>query len=82
MALYKEDKFMDMKAKLVEIVADYREIDPSEVKTDVPFTELGLDSLDVAELAMKIEDEFGLFMDISPDLNSIEKMAAYLESLK
>lgn len=73
---------MDMIAKLTEIVAEYREISPEEVKTDVPFTELGLDSLDVAELAMKIEDELGLFIDLSPDLNSIEKMAAYLETLK
>ena len=73
---------MDMKAKLVEIVADYREVDPSEIKTDVTFTKLGLDSLDVAELAMKIEDELGLTIDLSPDLNSIEKMAAYLETLK
>ena len=73
---------MDMKAKLVEIVADYREVAPETLKTDVPFTELGLDSLDVAELAMKIEDELGLFIDLSPDLNSIEKMAAYLETLK
>ncbi len=73
---------MDMKQKLVEIVADYREISPENVKTNVPFTELGLDSLDVAELAMKIEDELGLFIDLSPELNSIEKMAAYLESLQ
>ena len=73
---------MDMKQKLVEIVADYREISPDEIKTEVPFTELGLDSLDVAELAVKIEDELGLFIDLSPDLNSIEKMAAYLETLK
>lgn len=67
--------------KLVEIVAEYREIDLAEIKTDVPFTELGLDSLDVAELAMKIEDELGLFVELSPKLNSIEKMAAYLETL-
>ena len=73
---------MDMKQKLVEIVADYREISPEDVKTDVPFTELGLDSLDVAELAMKIEDELGLFIDLSPEPNSIEKMAVYLENLK
>ena len=73
---------MDMKQKLVEIVAEYREISPEEVKTDVPFSQLGLDSLDVAELAMKIEDEMGLFIELSPKLNSIEKMAAYLESLR
>ncbi len=66
----------------MEIVADYREISPEDVKTNVPFTELGLDSLDVAELALKIEDELGLFIDLSPDLNSIEKMATYLESMK
>ena len=73
---------MDMKQKLVEIVADYREIDPSEIRTDVPFTDLGLDSLDVAELAMKIEEELGLFIEMAPQYNSIDKMAAYLESLQ
>jgi len=72
---------VNMKEKLMEIVAEYREIAPEDVKTDVPFSELGLDSLDVAELATKEEDELGLFIDLSPDLNSIDKMAAYLETL-
>jgi len=72
---------VNMKEKLMEIVAEYREIAPEDVKTDVPFSELGLDSLDVAELATKVEDELGLFIDLSPDLNSIDKMAAYLETL-
>ncbi len=73
---------MDMKQKLIEIVADYREVDPAEIRTDVPFTDLGLDSLDVAELAMKIEEELGLFLEMAPQYNSIDKMAAYLESLR
>ena len=71
-----------MKEKIVEILADYKRVSPDTIKTDAPFTELGLDSLDVAELAMKIEDELGLFIDLSPELNSIEKMAVYLENLK
>ncbi len=73
---------MDMKQKLVEIVAEYREIDPADIRTDVPFTELGLDSLDVAELALKIEEELGLFIEMAPQYNSIDKMAAYLASLQ
>ena len=73
---------MDMKQKLVEIVAEYREMDVADVRTDVPFTELGLDSLDVAELAMTIEEELGLFVEMAPQYNSIDKMAAYLESLR
>ena len=73
---------MDLKQKLIEIVADYREMDPADVRTDVPFTELGLDSLDVAELAMTIEGELGLVVELSPQYNSIDKMVAYLESLQ
>lgn len=73
---------MDLKQKLIEIVADYREMDPADVRTDVPFTELGLDSLDVAELAMTIEGELGLVVELAPQYNSIDKMVAYLESLQ
>lgn len=73
---------MDTKQKLIEIVADYREMDPADIRTDVPFTELGLDSLDVAELAMTIESELGLVVEMAPQYNSIDKMAAYLESLQ
>lgn len=73
---------MDMKQKLIEIVAEYREVDPSEIRTDVPFADLGLDSLDVAELAMKVEEELGLFLEMAPQYNSIDKMAAYLETLQ
>ena len=73
---------MDLKQKLVEIVAEYREMDPADIRTDVPFVELGLDSLDVAELAMKVEEELGLMVEMAPQYNTIDKMVAYLETLK
>ena len=73
---------MDLKQKLVEIVAEYREMDPADIHTDVPFVELGLDSLDVAELAMKVEEELGLMVEMAPQYNTIDKMVAYLETLK
>ena len=68
-----------MKEKLIEILADYKNIDPSEIKTDVPFTELGLDSLDVAELVMQIEDELGVTLEMSVKYNTIDKLVAYIE---
>ena len=43
-----------MKEKIVEILADYKNVSPDTIKTDVPFTELGLDSLDVAELQKRL----------------------------
>lgn len=68
-----------MKDKLIEILADYKNVDPSEIKTDVPFTELGLDSLDVAELVMTIEDELGVTLEMSTKYNTVDKLAAYIE---
>ena len=68
-----------MKEKIVEILADYKNVDVSEIKTDVPFTELGLDSLDVAELVMQIEDELGVTLEMSMKYNTIDKLVEYIE---
>ena len=68
-----------MKEKIVEILADYKNVPASEIKTDVPFTELGLDSLDVAELVMQIEDELGVTLEMSVQYNTVDKLAAYIE---
>lgn len=68
-----------MKEKIVDILAEYKNVDPSKIKTDVPFTELGLDSLDVAELVMQIEDELGVTLEMSMKYNTIDKLVAYIE---
>lgn len=67
-----------MKEKIVEILADYKNVPVSEIKTDVSFTELGLDSLDVAELVMQIEDELGVTLEMSIKYNTVDKLAAYI----
>ena len=69
-----------MKEKLVQILADYKGVDAAEIKTDAPFSELGLDSLDVAELVMQIEDELGVSLEMSVEYNTVDKLLAYIES--
>ena len=69
-----------MKEKIVAILADYKNVDESEIKTNVPFTELGLDSLDVAELVMQIEDELGVTLEMSIKYNTVDKLVDYIES--
>lgn len=71
-----------MKEKLIEILADYKNVAPSEIETDKTFAELGLDSLDVAELIMAVEDEMGVTLEMSAKYNSIDKLAAYIEEHK
>ena len=69
----------NIKEKLVDILAEYKNVDPSEIETDLPFSELGLDSLDVAELVMQIEDDLGVTLEMSVQYNTIDKLAEYIE---
>lgn len=68
-----------MKEKIVAVLAEYKGVDPSEIKTDETFASLGLDSLDVAELVMQIEDELGVTLELSIKYNTVDKLAAYVE---
>ena len=69
----------NVKQELLELVADYKEISVDEIEINRPFTEMGLDSLDVAELVMNIEEEFGVAIELSADLNTVEKLVEYIE---
>jgi acyl carrier protein len=47
--------------KIRDVVADKLDADPSDITADASFVDdLGADSLDVVELIMGLEDEFGI----------------------
>ena len=51
--------------KVIAILADYNGADASTIKPETTFAELSLDSLDVAELVMSLEDEFGVTIEMN-----------------
>ena len=71
-----------MEEKIIEIVAEYQDRDESEYTADQTFTEMGLDSLDLAELILQLEDEMGADIDINPSYNTPAKLAKYIASIK
>ena len=64
-----------MEKKIIEFIADYQGKPVSSYNADQKFSEMGLDSLDLAELLVMLEDE-GISVDISPELNTPAKLAA------
>ena len=64
--------------KLKDIIADVLNVDPDEIKPETTFTDdLGADSLDLYQIVMGIEEEFGL--TVAPEM--AEKVSTVEEAL-
>ena len=68
--------------KVAAIVADYKGIDVADIKEDSAFTDLGLDSLDMAELAMNLEDEFGVTIEQDASLKTVADIVKLIDEAK
>ena len=68
--------------KVAAIVADYKGIDVADIKEDCAFTDLGLDSLDMAELAMNLEDEFGVTIELDASLKTVADIVKLIDEAK
>jgi len=62
--------------KVLNIVADHRDIDKSTVTPDTTFAQLGLDSLDMVELIMAMEEEFNTTIEMDNDIKTLGQAAA------
>ncbi len=74
----------ELKILIVETLS-LEEITPSEIETDAPlFVEgLGLDSIDALEIAMVLEERYGVTLDDDPDKNreifaSVKSLAVFV----
>ena len=68
--------------KIIEMLAEKLECEVSEINVESTFSEMGIDSLDVAELVMNLEDEFGVSLEMDTSLNTIPALVAKIEALK
>ncbi len=71
-----------MEEKIIEIIAEYQDREASDYTADQTFSDMGLDSLDLAELILQLEDEVDAEIDINPKYNTPAKLAEYINSLK
>ncbi len=68
--------------KVASILADYKGIDASEIKEDNSFAGLKLDSLDVAELVMNMEDEFGVTLELDENVKTVADLVKLIDEAK
>lgn len=67
---------------IAKLLAESKDLELESIKPEMTFTELGLDSLDVAELVMNMEDELGVTIEINPALKTVQDVVALVEEQK
>lgn len=65
--------------KTAKILAEYKDIDVSEITMDSTFEDLGLDSLDTVEIVMSLEDEFGISIELDSNLKNVRELVELID---
>ena len=68
--------------KIAAAVADSKGLDLSAIKPESTFQDLGVDSLDVAELVMSLEDEFGITIELDESIQTVADMVKLIDEAK
>ena len=66
--------------RITKILVDYRDFDPSTIKAETTFAEIGLDSLDTVDLVMKLEEEFGFEIPMSESIKSVGDLVTFIDA--
>ena len=73
-----------MLEKVKEIVAEGLDVNAADLTEETTFESLWADSLDLMDMVMTFEDEFGVEIDTEAigDLKTIGSVVTYIEGLK
>lgn len=67
---------------IAKVVADRIGVDPSTIKPESSFADLGIDSLDTVDLLMSLEDEIGIEIDLDEPVATIADLDRFIQSKK
>ena len=73
--------FNDLEAKILSVMEKDYQLNADEVKSASIWSELGLDSLDIVELILKLEEEFGIEVedDAAEKIKNYNALITYLK---
>lgn len=71
---------MNVFEKLVDLLAEYMEIDPQTITMDTTFKSLNLDSLDIAEMVLNVEDELNITLELDESMTTVKDIVRAIEA--
>jgi acyl carrier protein len=73
----------DVERQIVDLIARKKKLDPARISSSSTFEELGLDSLDAADLIFTIEDTFKIVVsdEAALSMKSVGQVVAAIRTL-
>ena len=65
--------------KVAKILAEYKELNVSDIHPESTLEDLGLDSLDTVDLIMQFEDEFGVSLELSDKIKTVGDLVKLIQ---
>ena len=77
-------ELQDTSDKVIGIIVEKLDIDPSLVQMTSTLQDLGADSLDLVEIIMKIEEEFGIEIndEVVEKLQNVQDLINYIHDVR
>ena len=66
--------------KVAQEIAEYKEMNAAEITMESNFEELGLDSLDMVELIMKLEEVLDVQLEMDESLKTVGDVVKAIEA--
>lgn len=67
--------------KVAEALAEKAGTDAADIRPETTFEELKLDSLDIVDTMMTLEDIFGVSLEASDGMKRVGDLVAYIEQM-
>jgi acyl carrier protein len=73
----------NLERRVIEIIAKRKHLDPANLTAATTFEQLGIDSLDAADLLFAFEDDFGIVVpdDVARSMRSVGQVVEGLRGL-
>ena len=72
----------DIFQKIVDTIVDAKGIDAATITPESNFKDLNVDALDIAEMVMTLEDEFGITIELEEGVATVQDLVNLIERIK
>ncbi|MBQ1281702.1 MAG: acyl carrier protein [Oscillospiraceae bacterium] len=71
---------MNMFEKISEYLAKQLDVSVDSITEETTFETLGVDSLDIVEMVMDLEESLGIELELDDKITTVGELAAFVES--